>query len=231
MRIPVHFGLFCSFCLLLGCNPKPEPPFQIRKILVIGNSITNHPPKPEIGWNADWGMAASAPEKDFFSLLASRLEVDFGEVEMIRENVFPFEQRFYDFNFDQYESLRQFDADLLIIRLGENVMTADVQGWNFSKSLQQFSDYLLEKPSSKVILTTTFWGNETVDSQLLHAADEKGWTTVTLSHLGREDQYMAIGEFESQSVSRHPNDSGMQVIADLIHKAIISLVGHSEKSK
>lgn len=29
------------------------------KILVVGNSITRHGPLKEIGWERDWGMAAS----------------------------------------------------------------------------------------------------------------------------------------------------------------------------
>ena len=33
------------------------------KILFIGNSITRHEPKPEIGWPYDWGMAASCLKK------------------------------------------------------------------------------------------------------------------------------------------------------------------------
>ena len=32
-------------------------------VLFIGNSITRHEPKPEIGWEHDWGMAASKREK------------------------------------------------------------------------------------------------------------------------------------------------------------------------
>lgn len=26
------------------------------KVLIVGNSITRHSPKPDIGWEADWGM-------------------------------------------------------------------------------------------------------------------------------------------------------------------------------
>ncbi|MEX0884125.1 MAG: SGNH/GDSL hydrolase family protein, partial [Cyclobacteriaceae bacterium] len=217
--------------LILACNPKAESPFVLQKVLVIGNSITYHPPEPQIGWNAAWGMAASTPEKDFFSLLHSQIKNRHADVEMIRENVFPFERQFQDFSFVQYRALRDFDADLLIIRLGENVDTDKLEGWNFSRSLQQFTDSLLQKPDAQVLITTTFWENEKINEQLRHAAGERGWPTVALDHLGREDRYMALGEYDNQSVARHPNDLGMATIAELIFQAISAMYNLPQGAK
>ena len=39
------------------------------RVLFVGNSITKYRPKPDIGWNNDCGMAASAPENDYVHLL------------------------------------------------------------------------------------------------------------------------------------------------------------------
>ena len=36
---------------------------EIGKVLIIGNSIMKHGVAPQLGWNTDWGMAATAPEK------------------------------------------------------------------------------------------------------------------------------------------------------------------------
>ena len=48
-------------------------PEEKNRILIVGNSITRHGPCKEIGWDRDWGMAASAPEKDYVHLLFSML--------------------------------------------------------------------------------------------------------------------------------------------------------------
>jgi hypothetical protein len=45
-----------------------------ESLLVVGNSLTQHGPKPDKGWSGNWGMAASSADKDFVHLLVKRLE-------------------------------------------------------------------------------------------------------------------------------------------------------------
>ena len=44
------------------------------KVVFIGNSITLHGKLPEIGWYNEWGMAASAAEKDYVHLVTAAIE-------------------------------------------------------------------------------------------------------------------------------------------------------------
>ena len=44
------------------------------KILFVGNSISRHAPKPEVGWTGDWGMAASEAEKDYLHLIVAKIK-------------------------------------------------------------------------------------------------------------------------------------------------------------
>ena len=47
-----------------------------KRLLIVGNSITRHGPKKDIGWNGDWGMAADSPDKDYVHILQRNLEAN-----------------------------------------------------------------------------------------------------------------------------------------------------------
>ncbi|MFC4870357.1 hypothetical protein [Negadavirga shengliensis] len=222
LHVLVPFVAATVFAACQSAGEDDEDVLEINRVLVIGNSITYHPIAPDIGWHADWGMAASARENDFCSLLEASLLADFPELAFMRENVYPFERHYDDLDFEQYAYLKEFAADLLVIRLGENVNTDKLEGWNFSERLQAFTDYLTGETGARIIVTTTFWENAVVNEQLLHAAGVEGWETVSLSHLGEDEQYMAIGAFENPDVARHPNDKGMRAIANLILQSILA---------
>ena len=44
------------------------------RVMFVGNSMTLHGVRPEIGWNHCWGMAASAREKDYAHLLMKSIQ-------------------------------------------------------------------------------------------------------------------------------------------------------------
>ena len=115
-------------------SPAPLCVGQLRvgKILFLGNSITLHGPAQDIGWSGNWGMAASAAEKDYVHLLIARLkDAAGGQPQVMVKNVADFEREFA--TYDVAAGLRDaidFQADVIVIAIGENVpslTTSEIQ--------------------------------------------------------------------------------------------------------
>jgi hypothetical protein len=63
--------------------------------LFLGNSVTLHGPLPQIGWTGNWGMAASAREKDYVHVLADSLAGLWGSPPDVRiDNIADFKRQY-----------------------------------------------------------------------------------------------------------------------------------------
>ena len=189
------------------------------KILVVGNSITRHGPKAEIGWERDWGMAASAPEKDYVHLLYAKLCAAGLKPYMMIRQASGWEIGFLDDDvLDKFTEERAFDADIVIYRLGENVKK-DLKP-AFREKLEAFIEHIC--PRGKVIFTTNFWKNEIVDNGIRDLAQKRGERCVDIRCEGEEQT--AIGLFEHKGVAMHPGDKGMEMIAERVAQAVLAEV-------
>lgn len=195
------------------------------KILVVGNSITRHGPRAEIGWNNDWGMAASAPEKDYVHRLYAMLKQRGVEAYMrIRQCAF------WECNFlkedilTYYEEERAFDADIVIFRLGENVPVGNKP--YFREAMVKFIEKIC--PSGKVIFTTCFWANEIVDDAIKAVANERGESCLNCT-FANDIKMRAFGLFAHGGVASHPGDYGMETIAKTIFEETVKLVSADKK--
>ncbi len=182
------------------------------RVLVLGNSITRHGPNADIGWNRDWGMAASAPEKDYVHLLYTKLtEAGYDVYMRVRHSSY-WEQHFREADcLSHYASERDFGADVLVYRLGENVESKDIP--YYKSAVKELLTYLNIKPG-RTILTSRFWGREDMDEPLRQIARERG--DIFVSTACTDDSMMALGQFAHQGVSVHPGDKGMEMIASNI---------------
>ncbi|MBQ4086816.1 MAG: SGNH/GDSL hydrolase family protein [Clostridia bacterium] len=189
-----------------------------QKILFVGNSITLHLPKPDIGWYGSWGMAASCAEKDYVHMVMEKqLETD-AKSRFAVCHVSDWERgyRTGESFFNAFLPAREFGADVIIMRCVENCPHDErFNGALFRQKYQELIDYLNPEGKAKVILTTGFWRH--VGNQDIRAvAKERGYALVELEQLGEDDSMMAIGLFEHRGVSIHPGDKGMAAIAEKI---------------
>ena len=186
-----------------------------KRLLIVGNSITRHGPKPEIGWVNDWGMAASAREKDYVHLLQDKLTAAGKNVLTMVSQMSGWEIGLDDPDvLARYPDERAFGADAILFRLGENVpKTTDPA--HFAACLRALIAHLDPK-GGKVVFTTTVWEGGFRNRAITALAAERGAPLVDLTAIAHDDTLMAIGEYEHKGVAMHPSDKGMRYIADRV---------------
>lgn len=188
-------------------------------VLFIGNSITRHAPKTEIGWEGNWGMAASAEEYDYVHVVVSELEKRHGPINYCTVCGADWERSYWDQEeLDRLEAARNFGADIIICRIGENIWGSrdkldviPLQPW-FDHMIKWFNT----KNTEKVIVTNLFWAFDGVDSVIKRVVAENNYTFVELNDVGAKDENKALGQFWHSGICIHPNDAGMNQIAQRI---------------
>ncbi|TDE17250.1 SGNH/GDSL hydrolase family protein [Dyadobacter psychrotolerans] len=201
-------------------SPVNKGRFSIyyQRVLVVGNSITAHGRAPDVGWNGDWGMAASAADSDYLHLITRKLQSKYSKVDIRVLNGVGFENNYWNYDFKQVTPYTEFKPDLIIMRISENV-NADYL-YMFESRYDQLITTLTSGSAPKVICTTSFFPNKEDVSRLVkNVASNKGYQVVDLEPLTKDKTYAAYNFFADKGVGSHPSDKGMQAIADLISKA------------
>jgi len=172
---------------------------KANRVLFLGNSITLHGPAPAIGWEGDWGMAASARDRDYVHLVVKAIARSAGkEPEALVANIARFERQFETYEIDS--ELRKelaFQPDLVIVAVGDNVpaLDSDQAKSRFKASLTRLLKRLKANSHPTIVVRTCFWADPAKDARSERA-------------------------FSSGAVRGHPGDKGMQVIAESILEAL-----------
>ncbi len=207
-------------------DPEVKPA-AIRRILFLGNSITLHGPKADIGWNGNWGMAASAKEKDYVHLVASALARHTGSTPQIKvSNIADFERNCATYDVDgQMKELFAFDPDLVVLAIGENVppLASETAKAEFKAGVMSILRCAMAKRHPLVVVRSSFWADAAKDEVLRQACEEADAIFVNAGSLGREAANAARAEraFTHDGVASHPGDQGMKALADAIVQAIL----------
>lgn len=188
--------------------------FSFANILILGNSITYSPANPSIGWNGNWGMAASAEEKDYVHLLAAKFKQSNAKAIVQAKNIAAFEADYNNYNFDtELKTYRDQKPDLVIIRIAENVPSS-FDSVVFAKRYQALLAYMkVGNPNLKVLAAGSFWPGLDYANTIL----SRYTPYVSLSFLGNDlSNYAFDMPNVSDGVKQHPGDKGMQGIANTI---------------
>lgn len=214
-RLLVLAGLAAQLCCA-------EP----HKVLFLGNSITKHGPKPDIGWTGDFGMAATAPEKDYVHLVTAGLARKWGAAPQVLVRSLVDLERQYA-TFDANERLKEpvaFGADLIIVAIGENVpgFKNDAEKKEFAGKLRDVLRRLKGDRHPAIVVRSCFWANAAKDQILQEACQDVGGLFVDISPLAKDEANYARSERKigHAGVANHPGDRGMRAIADAILEAI-----------
>ena len=195
------------------------------RVMMAGNSITLHEPSFAIGWYNQWGMAASAKEKDYVHVLKSHIQSVAPDAAFCICQAYKWERDFANGKnaYPIYEAARNFDADIIVVRFIENCPRKDFDATVFKREYVDFINFLNKSGNAKIILTTSFW-EHTADTTVAEISRENGWPLVVLNDLGELDEMKAIGLFEHNGVANHPGDLGMKTIADRIFAVLGKLL-------
>ncbi len=234
--VPILFACLMTALATPAWAAAPESTPQISKILFLGNSITLHPPLIERGWKGNWGMAASAPDKDYVTLLTSRIRDLTGtplplvRVDPSRKNadgspnlsdanvvnIAEILERQYA-SYDSAKLRAQLDArpDLVVLQFGENVRMDSFDAAKFTACLKQLVGELQKTSNPTIFITSQIYGpNPQLDQikQQIVAEDPAHRTFVDLSGFRQEPLYNGFLD--------HPSDRGMQFLADTLFAAV-----------
>ena len=190
------------------------------KILFLGNSITRHQPKPEIGWVHDWGMAASSENNDYVHIMLKELDKKYGVVDYAICSLSKWEREYWNNSIlEEYKAAKEFEADIVIVRLAENV-------WGVRDKLEEiplapYWDHMIHyfaNKNAKIVMTDDFWSWDTIDEPIHEVAKKNNYILVKLGEIGAKPENKALGQFAHEGVSIHPNDKGLKEIAYAILK-------------
>ena len=193
------------------------------RVAFLGNSITLHAKAPQIGWTNEWGMAASAAERDYVHLVTKGIEQETGrKADVLVRNIADFERGFREYDITNgLGDVVGFAPDYLIVAIGENVpdLAAEADRLAYRKAVENLLGLFMRgQTRPNVVVRGVFWKNDAKDEQMAHAASDFGVPFVRTDVAG-EPGMMATGLFAHAGVAAHPGDKGMAETARRILEA------------
>lgn len=232
-------GIALAFSLMISsvCQADPSTPanqatalkvgkIPVSRVLFLGNSITLHGPKADIGWHGNWGMAASRQDRDYVHLLTAKIAKAAGGIPQIAiRNIADFERQFqtFDLNTGLQKEL-DLKPELVVVAIGENVpaLTTEELKTGYARAFRDLLSALKKNGAKNIVVRSSFWADPAKDEIMKAASEEASAIFVSISEIGANPENAARSErnFEHAGVAAHPGDQGMQAIASALWNAI-----------
>lgn len=182
------------------------------RVLFVGNSITRHGPREDIGWDGDWGMAASCLENDYLHILVEKIRALDPEMAWSIAQVAPFEWDFQNMDpAESYPEAVDFRADIIIMFFGANVPKAYDTDENpkmkFGNAYEKMRNaFVGGREDVFVCHGQGFYIRPVLDEEKRAVAKRCG------------DAFVELGDIQTRPETHgrynHPNDLGMAEIAE-----------------
>lgn len=210
-------------------------------LLCLGNSITLHYPASTIPgadpfWRGEWGMCASRRDSDYVHRLEKLLQKTNAKSTVVGENIAAYER---DFSLDLDSLIGKLcqGKDIIILKIGENVI--DTEG--YYKGFKRLADYCL-RFTPHVYIAGSYWKNVEKERAMVSVARECHLPYIPLfwiDELYRDQTNFKVGDtiydikgtpypIATDFIITHPNDKGMQMIADAIY---VSMMKYEQNNK
>lgn len=199
---------------LFACSKKEAQKITIpvHKVLILGNSITYSPANPTEGWNCSCGMAASAVDSDYVHLLTAKFKGLNKSSTVEAVNIAEFERNFDTYDFNKLQTYRDSKPDIIILRIGENVLRENEPILFETKYLELLYYLKINNPNVKILAVGSVWPNRILADSVM----SKHTNYISLISLQNDLTNFALGMYTNPGIADHPSDKGMRSIRDQI---------------
>lgn len=212
--------------LLPGCVFETERKGPV--ILFMGNSITFNLRDTAAGseWHGDWGMAASALDKDYVHRTVARLKEKGMDVDarIGERNCVPCDGAI-DEQAHAVEQLRRLRPEYVVVQLSEHSFEIELRSGKMTAQYKSLLRLLRDEGVPHVYCLGA-WGEKSPDDARATAIKAALWDFpeyrfLDISALSRDTlNYGDTKMFSNPFIAWHPGDRGMDGIASVIAEAV-----------
>jgi hypothetical protein len=194
----------------------------INRVFVVGNSISYHPVKPEIGWDNDWGMAATSIDRDYVHRLAAMIGTRQSApptTRVFRSTVASLTQRAPAI----IGEIAAIQPDLIIVQVSDNMPESDATQDSFYTPYASLLESIRGVSGAQIICVGSWSSVAPVrDGFILEAATINGAAFVPITDLSLQYENRAESQMAclGTGICWHPSDAGMERIAERIMQAL-----------